>query len=215
MHVAYCNIFKYKDDYTSLYTYTGGTFDFAFDADTPYTIKCTAADNAGNQTSKDRGITYFRYGEGWSKTYNASSLSFTGGVSLSGGKALLYKNSSASVGIQYGPYVKYTNGCYKITYTGNNLKTTGISFDSTHSDGGTNYNLYHSTVTSTSVNYYIKISTPNMSDKRVEHRTFTTINKPSPSYLPASPPYLNSITVTYMGDTSFSACSGSYKTTIP
>ena len=216
MHVTDCNVFEYTKEHTPVYSYRGGTFDFAFDADTPYTIKCTAADNAGNQTSKDRGITYFRYGEGWSKTYNASSLSFTGGVSLSGGKASLYKNSSASLGIQYGPYVKYTDGCYKITYTGNNLKTTGISFDSTHSDGGMNYNLYHSTVTSTRVYYYIQvINTTNKCDKRVEHRTFTTINRPGTAYLPSSAPYLSSITVTYMGDASFSACSGSYKTTIP
>ena len=215
MHVTSCNVFKYTEEQTSLYSYTGGNFNFAFDADTAYRIKCTAADKAGNNTSKDLALTYFRYGEGWSKTYNASSLSFTGGVSLSGSKVLLYKNSSSSRGIQYGPYVKYTNGCYKIKYTGNNLNTTGISFDSTHSNDVTNYNLYHSNVTSTSVFYYIKVSTSNKSDKNVEHRTFTTINKPSTAYLPASAPYLNSITVTYMGDTSFSACSGSYKTTIP
>lgn len=216
VHVTSCNVFKYTDYSTSLYSYTGGTFNFAYDADTAYTIKCTAADNAGNNTSKNLAMTYFRYGDGWSKTYNASSLSFTSGVSLSGGKALLYKSSSASVGIQYGPYVKYTDGCYKVTYTGTNLKTTGISFDSTHSDGAVNYNLYNSTVTASKVYYYIKvINTTNKCDKEVEHRTFTTINKPGTAYLPASAPYLSSITVTYMGDTSFSACSGSYKTTIP
>ena len=161
-------------------------------------------------------MTYFRYGEGWSKTYNASSLSFTGGVSLSGGKALLYKKSSESVGIQYGPYVKYTDGCYKVTYTGTNLRTTGISFDSTLEDGSINYRLYNPTVTASKVYYYIQVTnTTNKCDKRVEHRTFTTINKPGTAYLPSSAPYLSSITVTYMGDASFSACSGSYKTTIP
>lgn len=203
--------YNYLWNSSESWTYTG-------DLTKKYKLDCVSKDNAGNTTSASFSNIIFVYGTGWSKTYTSSNLSYVDGPSVSSSKIYLHKNSNASVGIQYGPYRTYSDGCYKVTYNGYNLNKTGISFDSTFGTSASRYPLFNYSISSSTAYYYIQVintNSTNKYDSNVEHRTFTTINKTNTSYIPSSLPYLNSIKVAYVGDTSSSYCSGSSKTTIP